>query len=194
MKNKEDVTSIIQVLGGTKDPIGAMRRFTEQHESQSYNDLDMNTLAKVFSGFLNELDSVKLSGKNRKRDLGELFVKHFEGEIKEHQNNVPFDVRMRIEIDAVIYYKFYFTKGKSATLKREIVDLIFIKYLIPSFSIKTFENWLSRWGAHVEELFSEPKTKKLHIRQMQNRFKGKDIKARRMSKQEKESILEKRNK
>lgn len=190
MKNNKE-SSIIQVFGGIKDPIGAMRKFVEQHKMGNHTDFDMKTLADVFSGFLNELDTTDLAGKNRKRDLGELFVKHFEGEIKEQQNNLAFDVKMRIEIDAVIYYKFYFENGKSANLKRKIVDLIFKKYGIPSFSIKTFEKWHSQWSNHVNALFEDPKIKKHHVRQMQSRLEDKSIKTRRLSEDEKNDILSK---
>jgi hypothetical protein len=185
--NKE--VSMIEIGGGSYDPIGTMRKFVNQHKNRNYIDFDMEALANVFSDFLNELDSTDLSGKNRKRELGKLFVKHFEGKIKEQQNNLPYDVRIRIEIDAVIYYKFYFEKGESANLKKKIVDLIFTKYRIPSFSIKTFENWYTQWSEHVDEIFNEPQSKDFHVRQMQSRLEDRIITTKRLSNKEKENSI-----
>lgn len=182
-------TSIIQVLGGKDDPIGAMRRFTEQHENGNYSAFDMNTLSEVFSGFLKELDETELSGKDRKRDLGKLFVKHFEGKVKVQQENLAFDVRTKIEIDAVIYYKIYFEKGNSASLKKKIVELIFSKYRIPSFSEKTFEGWHTKWTDHVDELLKNSESRNFHVRQMESRLEDNLIKTRRLSEEEKIKLL-----
>ena len=112
-----------------------------------------------------------------------MLVKHFEGEIKEQEHKLPFDVQMRIQIDAVIYYKINYEKGKSEAIKEKVIDLINKRYSVYAYSIKAFERWYDKWSTHVDNLFKDPQTKKRCIRQMQENLEDKVIITKRLTKE-----------
>ncbi|GAA6206546.1 hypothetical protein [Thalassotalea sp. SU-HH00458] len=169
--DEANITSIDDVIDSSMNPIGLMNKFVKENDSGQVSDLVINELSNVFNKFLDELKTTELSKKDRKRDLGNLFVKHFEGSLKVGSHNLSWDVKMRVEIDAVIYYKVNYKKElmNSKLVKDDIVKLFYPKYRILG-NIKSFENCLSHWSDHVDSLLSNSESYSFHVRNMKNRL------------------------